>query len=266
MTTKHEFARELYFQQDLTQADIARLLNVNPRTVYRWMKQENWIRIKASAYHAPAAITDKIYYLLNEMANTIISKETGQRIPTYEEARTMNLLTNVIDKLNSRSTLSEQIQVMTNFTSNLARTDIEKARLIVNEADNYIKAESRNGYHPSETAYGADEIDIITEELFPLQFEDGSSIQAPPEAQKVEIQVTPIQKAKCKEIRKAIKTLQPYPGISWMHENRVIDFIRGGSRTLTSLEWDMLLKKGFTEEELELALFNEFSWDKEKDE
>ena len=264
MISKREFARELFMQQDLTQADIARLLKLNPRTIYRWIKQENWKRIKTAALHAPAAIADKVYYLINETANDIIGKEPGQRIPTNEQARTLNLLTNVIRKLEATPSLGQQIEVMTAFLSNLMHTNKEKAHLITNEVNNYLFGEARKGYYPHETAYRADQIDSVEEPLYPMEFEDGSSLQ-PPESKQAEIQVTPEQKAKCKKIRADIKNIHPYPGISWLMKNSVIDFINGGSRNLKVDEWDALLKKGYTEEELGLALLNEFSWDKERD-
>src|SRR5262249_40106679 len=101
------------------------------------------------------------------------------------------LIANIIQKLKSRPSLAETIQVMMGFTGNLAQTDIKKAQAIVQEADRYIQGEAKNGYRPYETEYCADNMREVLEDIYPQEFEDGSALEPEQEEQEPEIEVTP---------------------------------------------------------------------------
>lgn len=148
MNLQQQKARNLYFQTDMTQTDIADIIGVSDQTVYRWIKQNNWKQMKEAARQAPIAIVEMFYKQLYALNSSICNRD--EPIPTLQESEINRKLINSIDKLKKQASLSENIQVLMGFTGFLNRIDNELAKTVVLHADRYLK---EKGY----TTFGFDE-------------------------------------------------------------------------------------------------------------
>lgn len=159
-------ARDLYFETDLTQAQIANIIGINPKTLYTWIKKENWDRIKTAAVRTPAAIAEKIYIQISELNDAILSREPGSRFATKDEAYVLKTLTSSLHKIRKQVTMSETIDIMMGFTNFIRRHDLDLAKKVVAIADQFIGT-TRDQYKPFEPEY-----EFKEEMLRPQPFEE----------------------------------------------------------------------------------------------
>lgn len=92
-------AKELFFQGEHTQTQIANIANVSPRTLYNWMQKGGWVRIRENAYIAPSVILDNFISSIIELQNTIKARPLGQRYPTPQESITLTRLLAAVNNL-----------------------------------------------------------------------------------------------------------------------------------------------------------------------
>lgn len=137
MNPQHQQARNLYFQTDMTHADIAAIIGVSDQTIYRWIKQNNWKQMKEAAMRAPLAIVEMLYKQLYALNNNICTRD--EPVPTLQESEINRKLINSIDKLKKQASLSENIQVLMGFTGFLNKMDNDLAKKVVTYADQYLK-------------------------------------------------------------------------------------------------------------------------------
>src|ERR1700748_53576 len=114
-------ARNLYFQTDMKQADIAALVGIDTKTLYRWIKQDNWKQMKIAAKQAPIAIVEMLYKQLHALNSSICERDVP--IPSLEEAEITRKLINSISKLKQQASHSENIQVLMGFTGFVNKID-----------------------------------------------------------------------------------------------------------------------------------------------
>lgn len=151
-TQAREQARNLYFQSDLTQAQIASIAGINPKTLYTWIKKENWDRMKAAAVRTPAAITEKLYIQLNNLTYAIIGRESGSNFPTKDEAYVIKTLAYSIGKIKKQVSVSETIDVMMGFIDYINKRDNDLAKKVARHAEQFV-GDPKEPYRPFEPEY-----------------------------------------------------------------------------------------------------------------
>ena len=75
---KHEQMQEaqrLYFQTEMSNAQIAETVGVSRRTLLYWVAENNWERLRASASVMPALITEKVYHIMDQLTDQILAPE-----------------------------------------------------------------------------------------------------------------------------------------------------------------------------------------------
>lgn len=142
MDIQKQQARNLYFQTDMTHADIAAIIGVSDQTIYRWIKQNNWKQMKEAATRTPLAIVEMLYKQLYTLNNNVCNRD--EPVPTSQEAEINRKLINSIDKLKRQASLSENIQVLMGFTGFLNKIDNELTKKVVTYADQYLKEKTGN--------------------------------------------------------------------------------------------------------------------------
>ena len=177
MTTKKDQARALFMHENLSQADIARLLGVHSKTVYRWIKQDQWERIKKAALNAPALITETAYSLLNKLCTDIDARDEGRGFPTLDEARAMYLVAGTIQRIKARPTIGDHCESISGFMDHVIRKDLALGKILSAEMDEYLlkEAELSQPYKRYELEYHAANYRPVQEDISE-EFEDGSSI------------------------------------------------------------------------------------------
>ena len=139
MEPKHKQAFNLYFQTDLTQQQIADLLEINRKTLYTWIKQGSWARAKYAARHAPCILIDQYYSQLHAM-NKEISGREERPYPTKEEAEIMRKLGATIKQIRptDKMTSTENVELMTDFLDHIQRQDPAVVDTILPHLDKYV--------------------------------------------------------------------------------------------------------------------------------
>jgi len=154
---KYRQARDLFFQTDLTQAEIARIIGISTRTLFRWMKQDEWKRIRRAARLAPAALVESYYVQLHDLNSAICSRQPGQRFPTYQEAEINRKMVYSLGKLKGQVAQPENIQMMMSFTSFLYKQNPGLAQQVIEYSNDFLIKEAKNCRHAWEMEYECDD-------------------------------------------------------------------------------------------------------------
>jgi predicted DNA-binding protein YlxM (UPF0122 family) len=135
---KHQQAYTLYFQTDLTQVEIAKLLDVDRRTVHNWLKEGNWRQLKKSAQHIPSKLVEQFYYMLANLNQEILGRPQ-QPYPLTHEVEQLRKLCISIRHLKNRQTINENIESFTNLAEVISYKDPELAQQLRPHIQSYIK-------------------------------------------------------------------------------------------------------------------------------
>jgi transcriptional regulator with XRE-family HTH domain len=140
-----EKARNLFLQTDFTQQEIASLLGIDRKTLYRWIKEHGWSRARYAAAHAPSVLVEQYYEQLGEINRTIASR-ADHPYPTKEESETIRRLASTIKTMRSgKQTASETMDVFTLFTDRLIRENRELTKTIMPYLDKHVKTLTEDG-------------------------------------------------------------------------------------------------------------------------
>lgn len=125
-----DLAQLLYMNSELTQAQIADKVGVNPGTVGRWARDGQWDLLRsANATTRKNQIRNHLLQL-DELNRQIAGRPPGERYPTIQESDTISKLTKSIESLDKEASLSDYVTVFEGFFSFLrhaGKPDIERA-------------------------------------------------------------------------------------------------------------------------------------------
>lgn len=145
----------MYMAGDATQRSIAKTLQVSERTVYTWIKNNGWDRLRQAARTAPAVIAENIFSQIVELQNDIASREEGKRYPTMQEAELTRKLVLSVDRMKNAPALSQSMQVLRLFRSFANSYGDTGFRLLLNQViEHFLEGEAKNGYLPYQLGYG----------------------------------------------------------------------------------------------------------------
>jgi transposase-like protein len=153
---KKQHARHLYLVAGKTQKEIAIEVGVSERTVYSWIHQYAWHKLRQASYQAPATVADNLYSQLVEMQNAIAAREHGKRYPTPQEAETMRKLILSIEAMKKTTSLSQNMQMMESFRDYVRPLNAQFTKQLAHYSNRYLAAKGRNGYAPYQMEYGID--------------------------------------------------------------------------------------------------------------
>jgi|GEM_PF-1135350 len=134
-------ARNLFFETDLTQAQIAELVGISTKTMSLWTNEGHWKKLKSLAKRVPMAILDEMYTEIAEMNETIRARPVGKRFATREEADVRTKTFNAIHKVMDFQLPVNHTEVMTNFIDYLRKRSMADAKAIVKYADEFVTGE-----------------------------------------------------------------------------------------------------------------------------
>jgi transposase-like protein len=154
MNEKKFKARELYLGHNLTQREIATQVGVSERTIYTWVHQFAWHKLKTAATQAPAIICDNLYSQLAELQNTIAARAPGSRYPTAEEATITRKLLLCIEGMKKQQSLSQSMQTMQAFRDYVRPINARLARQVAHYSHRFFEATAENTYAPYQLEYG----------------------------------------------------------------------------------------------------------------
>lgn len=136
---RKEFAKILFLRSNKSQKEIADLANVSEKTLSKWKTSENWERLKSSIVITKDEQLRRVYQQINELTTQIEKRAEGERYADSSEADTLAKLAATARSLESNLSVADIIDVFIGFTDWLREIDLEKARLVTELEDMYIK-------------------------------------------------------------------------------------------------------------------------------
>ena len=142
MKPKHieqQQAKDMYLHTTLSRNDILQVLNIDRKTLYNWIKDGDWIRLKYISAYSPTALVEQYYKQLHEMNKFIASRQV-RPFANKEEAEIIKKLTTTIRNINSkRQPVGDTIKSFMELSTNVNRRDEDTAKKLVMFMDEYIK-------------------------------------------------------------------------------------------------------------------------------
>ncbi len=179
-TDPKQRARILYLTTGRSQHDIALEVGVSERTVFTWIHQYGWNRLRIAALQAPATIIENFTSEIVEMQNAIADRDLGKRFPTNQEADVMRKLVLSIGSMKNTTSLSQNMQMMQCFRDFVRPLDTDFSRQLAHYADKFFSAKSINGYAPYTVQYAADRTATSSPFYDELDGTEAIPIQEPP--------------------------------------------------------------------------------------
>lgn len=147
----------MYMSGKYSQRDIAKELCISERTVYNWIQNNTWDKLRQAAFAAPAIIAHNLCNQLVELQNVIAAREPGQRFPTLQEAVITGKLIAGIEKMKKYPSLPQNMQVLETFKQYVSpKVDRKFNRDLKIFTDGFLQAEAKNGYFPYQLEYQSD--------------------------------------------------------------------------------------------------------------
>lgn len=135
---QQEKAKNLYFQTDFSNTEIADMLRIPRRTLHYWIRENNWDRQRECAGAMPSFIAENCYRILSRFTEQLLSEERADTPITYKEANTLHKLTLTIGKLRTRSTLNESMELFGHFMDSVQARSPQMAQAIMPFVDEFI--------------------------------------------------------------------------------------------------------------------------------
>ncbi|MBS1689492.1 MAG: hypothetical protein JSS96_12265 [Bacteroidetes bacterium] len=158
-------ARDLYLNTGLSQKEIAQYVAVSEKTIYLWIKQQSWDKLKQASLAAPAMIVDNLFSQLVELQNHIATREEGNRFPTLHEAEITRKLIQCIDKLKLYPSQGACMQMMRGYIDFIGTGNETFRNQTLQYTKEYLQGRSINGYAPYDIAYKAKSPQDILQEI-----------------------------------------------------------------------------------------------------
>lgn len=137
---KKELAKILYTKENLTQAEIADRVGTSRVTIGKWIKNENWEKLKVSITITKEEQIKNLYRQLTELNEVIGNREQGERYASTSEADTISKLANAIKKMESDVGLGDIVSVLSDFLKWLRSLDLEKTKELAPLFDAFVKS------------------------------------------------------------------------------------------------------------------------------
>jgi DNA-binding XRE family transcriptional regulator len=181
MTEKKQLARHLYLTSYKTQKQIAEEVGVSERTIYSWIHDYAWNKLKVATYTAPATICDNLCSQLVELQDHIATREPGKRFPTPEEAEVTRKMVLCIATMKKTPSLSMHMQVIESFKDFARPFNKQFSRQLSHYAGRYLSKQSKNGFAPFQMEYGIDPLAAVSPFYDELDGETPCDTANPPE-------------------------------------------------------------------------------------
>lgn len=140
LSSRKELAKTLYISDHgITQKEIAERVGVSEKTIGKWIKNDNWEKLRTSLLLTKEAELARMYEQLRELNTSILKKEEGERYANSKEADTMVKLTSAIKALETDVSAAEAMETLKGLINMVRVEDQTLAKSITKWADIYVK-------------------------------------------------------------------------------------------------------------------------------
>lgn len=141
MNPKQEQARDLYLQSDLTKQQIADILSIDRKTLYLWIRNNHWDKVKVAARQAPAIIQQDFYNHISAINSKIYSRD--DRMPTLQEVEMLRKLYTMVKGMDDVH-VGGYYQSFQDLITFIADVDRDLGKQVTGYADTYINTVLQN--------------------------------------------------------------------------------------------------------------------------
>lgn len=136
-TQKKELAKLLFLQNQYTQKYIAEKVQVQEKTIGRWVKDENWDKLRKSMLTTKTEVLRTLYDILDNLKNKVSKSEDG--IGDTKLADMIVKYTAAIKNLETETSVAQIVEVSRMYVNWLLTIDPAQAQITVNNLDGFIK-------------------------------------------------------------------------------------------------------------------------------
>jgi len=181
MNDKKQIAQHLYMAQGKTQKEIALEVGVSERTIYTWVHQYAWDKMRLAAYQAPATISENLCSQLVEMQNAIASRQPGVRYPDPKEAEVIRKLVLSVETMKKYPSLSQNMQMLETFRNYVRPLNKHFTKQLAHYADRFLTEKSISGFAPYQMEYGIEQVAPVAPFYDELEEDQPCDKDNPPE-------------------------------------------------------------------------------------
>lgn len=128
-------AMEYYMNSDLANEQIARLLDISPRTIDKWAKQDKWQEIKKARKVSATNIEKLAYEVSNKFMQGLAQKEEI----LVGDIDAIAKMSAALEKISGKNNMSNRIFVLTDFMHWVQVQHPNHAEDVAHLAQEYIK-------------------------------------------------------------------------------------------------------------------------------
>lgn len=137
---KRELAKQLYLRDNLSQKEIADMVDISPKSLSKWIKDERWDTEKSAYTVTREQQIQRLYGHISAINEAISTRAAGDNVPNAKEADTLNKLATAIRKLENEIGISEVIAASIKVCNFLrAKGEVEAAKTMAGWFNAYIK-------------------------------------------------------------------------------------------------------------------------------
>lgn len=140
---KKELAKTLYLETSATQQEIAERVGVERRTIVRWAKE--WQSLKLNYMQTRELRIRSTLIQLEQLDSLIEGREEGYRFPSAKEADIRRKLTADLEALEQDASVKEVINVSRGILDYIRQISLEDAKKLSDYLDAFIKEKIKWG-------------------------------------------------------------------------------------------------------------------------
>ena len=150
-----EKARQLFMQDELNRTQISEQLDIDRRTLNKWIDKGEWERMRHAAKTIPMLMIERCYHIFGLHSFHLLHERKLNKPITFKDVDVLYRLACTIDKLSKRASLNESMEALTFYTEHLKEKDPELAKAVAAHTNSYLEHRTTirrsNFYPPDQT-------------------------------------------------------------------------------------------------------------------
>lgn len=140
---KKDLAKALFLNTSSTQQEIADQVGVDRRTIARWVKE--WQDLKINYMQTRESRIRSTLMQLEQLDHTIENRDEGARYPSAKEADIRRKLTADLEALEQDASVREVINVSRGILDYVRQINLDHAKMLSDYMDSFIKEKIKWG-------------------------------------------------------------------------------------------------------------------------
>ena len=139
ISEKKDWAKLLFTREGLTQKEIAAKIGVSAQSMTKWVKDNEWDRLRQSLLVTRDEQLKRLYMQLDELNSMIMKRPAGERFANSKEADTISKLTVSIRTMETDASIADIVEVCKRVLNYLRPISPTKAKETAEIFDDFIR-------------------------------------------------------------------------------------------------------------------------------